>query len=166
MDLQQLKDDAAAGRVSVETLIDVIVVEQQVIAAQQERIAELEALIKGKNPTTRTEEPYSERAEAKRKQTKKSRKRKPLRRGRVSTAEKIKLAARTEQIYPEGVEPNDCRLSHTRVVWRLEDPGPRGALVPPRVADPTVPYRDRVGPGLDRLLSARTGPAAHPLRLA
>ena len=44
-------------------------------------------LIKGKNPTTRMEEPYSERAEAKRKQTKKSGKRKRLRRGRQSVCD-------------------------------------------------------------------------------
>jgi len=49
------------------------------------------------------------------------RKGKPLRRGRVSTADKIKLAGRTEKVYPEGVAADQCKLSHTRVVWRLEE---------------------------------------------
>jgi transposase len=46
---------------------------------------------------------------------------KPLRRGRVTTADKIKLAGRTEQVFPEDVRRADCVLSHTRVVWRLEN---------------------------------------------
>jgi len=29
--------------------------------------------------------------------------------------------ARTEDVYPEGIAPADCRLSHTRPVWRLEN---------------------------------------------
>ena len=44
MDLQQLKVDAAAGKLSVEKLIDLIVAEQKVIAALQKRVAELEEL--------------------------------------------------------------------------------------------------------------------------
>ncbi len=31
------------------------------------------------------------------------------------------LAERTEKIFPAGIAPNDCRLSHTRPVWRLEN---------------------------------------------
>ena len=114
MDVQQLKEDAAAGRLSVDKLIDVIV-------AQQKRIGELEAIIKSKNPTERLDEPYSEKAEAKRKRSTKSRKRKPLRRGRISTADKIKLAERTEQVFPDDVASENCKLSYTRVAWRLEN---------------------------------------------
>lgn len=113
MDVNELKADAAAGKLSVERLIDVIV-------AQQKRIEQLEAQLKSKNPTERLEQPYSERAEQKRKKPAK-RKRPPLRRGRVSTAEKIKLAQRTEQVFPEETSASDCRLSHTRVAWRLEN---------------------------------------------
>ena len=43
------------------------------------------------------------------------------RRGRLKTKDKIALAARTETIYPDGVPPEQCRLSHTRVLWRLEN---------------------------------------------
>ena len=74
MDVQEFRDDAAAGKLSIEKLIDVI-------AAQQERIRELEAIIKSKNPTERLDQPYSEKAEQKRKGRPKNGKRKPLRRG-------------------------------------------------------------------------------------
>jgi len=37
------------------------------------------------------------------------------------TAEKVKLAARTVDVFPEDVDKSECQLSHTRPVWRLED---------------------------------------------
>jgi hypothetical protein len=78
-------------------------------------------LIKSKNPTDRIDQSYSERAEQKRKRSAKRRKRKLLRQGRISTADKIKLAERTEQVYPDNLSRDECKLSHTRVVWRLEN---------------------------------------------
>ena len=60
MDIEQLKTDLAAGKLSTEKLLAVIV-------AQQKRIAELESIIKQKNPTARVDEPYSEKAEELRK---------------------------------------------------------------------------------------------------
>jgi hypothetical protein len=63
------------------------------------------------------------RAEERRQEArgKKQRKRKrPSRRGRITTAEKIARAKRTEQAFPVGVARSDCKLSHTRPVWRLE----------------------------------------------
>ena len=69
-------------------------------------------IIKSKNPTERLDQSYSEKAEQKRKGRSKNRKRKPLRRGRVSTADKVKLAERTELVYPEGVPADQCKLSH------------------------------------------------------
>ena len=121
MDVQELRDDAAAGKLSIDKLIDVIAAQQKLIASQQNRIDELEAIVKSKNPTQRLDQPYSEKAEQKRKGSAKKRRRKPLRRGRISTADKIKLAARTEPIYPDVVAADQCKLSHTRVVWRLEN---------------------------------------------
>jgi hypothetical protein len=41
--------------------------------------------------------------------------------GRTTTAEKIAQAVRTENVFPVGVPKADCRLSHTRPVWRLEN---------------------------------------------
>ena len=39
----------------------------------------------------------------------------------MTTAEKIKNAQRTEAVFPENVPAEQCKLSHTRVAWRLEN---------------------------------------------
>ena len=137
MDVDQLREDAAAGRIDAGRLVDLIVVlqgkleqaQQKLEQAQQElkqaqqRIGELEQQLGGP-PSAKVEEPFSVRAEEQR-QDKRNDKRRPrrprIRRGRISTAEKIRLAARTEKVYPAGVPHENCRLSHTRVIWRLED---------------------------------------------
>jgi hypothetical protein len=121
MDIEQLRDDAASGKLSVDKLIDVVALQQHQVREMQKRIDELETIIKSKNPTKRLADPYSEKAENKRNPKPGKRKRKPLPRGRVSTAEKIKLAERTETVFPDAVSPDDCKLSHTRVAWRLEN---------------------------------------------
>lgn len=123
MDVQELKDDAAAGKLSVDRLIVVIEAQQKQLAAQQKRIAELEEQIKSRNPTPRLDEAYSEKAEQKRQGNGKRRKRnrKAQRRGRLTTADKIKLAERVEQVFPEDIDASACKLSHTRVMWRFEN---------------------------------------------
>lgn len=115
MDVEQLKQDAAAGKLDARQLI-------AIIAAQQEQIRRLQEQLGARNPTPRLDESYSQRAEEKRKRKKnRQRRKRPLRRGRISTAEKIKLAERTEQAYPPEVDGRSCRYSHTRVAWRLEN---------------------------------------------
>lgn len=116
MDVEQLKQDAAAGKLQVEQLMSIIV-------AQQEQIRQLEERLNSRNPTKRLDESYSEQAEEKRKQAgkKKRQRKRPTRRGRLSTADKIKLAERTEPVYPLGIDPQTCKFSHTRVAWRLEN---------------------------------------------
>jgi transposase len=96
---------------------------QQLQAAQQ-RIEELEKKHGVPPPTAKLNQPFSMRAEEKREhargQKPKKAKRKE-RRGRLRTKDKIALAERSEPIYPEGVPPQECHLSHVRPVWRLED---------------------------------------------
>jgi len=123
MDVEQLRQDVAAGTVEVDRLIDLIASQQKVIASQQKLIEQLQEQIE-KNPTERLDESYSEKAEDKRKaeaEGKPKQRKKPKRRGRLSTAGKIARAARTEKAYPDGCNPEDCKLSHTRVAWRLEN---------------------------------------------
>ena len=43
------------------------------------------------------------------------------RRGRIKTQDKLAQAERTERVFPEGIAPEKCRLSHVRTVWRLEN---------------------------------------------
>jgi transposase len=122
MDMEQLKQDVAEGKVSLDRLVDLIASQQKLIEKLQKQCAELQEKIDSKNPTERLDEQYSEKAEEKRRAKGKKRKRsKPHRRGRITTAEKIAKAERTELVYPDDCDPQDCKLSHTRVAWRLED---------------------------------------------
>jgi uncharacterized coiled-coil protein SlyX len=121
MDMEQLKQDVAEGKVSLNRLVDLIVSQQKLIEKLQKQNAELQEKLDGKNPTERLDEPYSEKSEEKRQGKGKRRKpRKSSRKGRISTAEKIAKAERTQKVYPVGIAPAQCKLSHTRVVWRFE----------------------------------------------
>jgi transposase len=130
MDVEQLREDVRAGRITLDRLIDVIVASQRELqAAKQEidrakqRIVELERRLGG-SPTKKVSEPFSVRAEEQRQEArgKKQRKRKRRSRGgRRTTAEKIAQTERTEKVFPAGVPEENCWLSHTRPVWRLEN---------------------------------------------
>ena len=120
--MEQLRQDARAGRISVERLLDLIAALQQQLAEAQQRIAELEKRL-GAAAVPKLNEPFSVAAEEKRQQKrgrKKGKRQKPTRRGRISHAQKCALAARTETVLPAGASRTSCRLSHTRYVWRLE----------------------------------------------
>src|SRR5882724_9913833 len=124
MGVEQLKQDVREGHVTVDRLVDLIGMLQRQLAEAQRRIEELEKQLGG-SPTTKLDQPFSMKAEEKRQEArgKKSKKprRKPLRRGRLATADKLKLAEREEQVFPEGVDPQQCQRSHSRPVWRLEN---------------------------------------------
>ena len=84
----------------------------------------------GKNPTPRLDESYSLSAEAKRKarqqrdaekKKKKAKRKQKKKNARMTTADKVKFATRTEIVYPTGRSPEDCKYSHDRVAWRLEN---------------------------------------------
>ncbi len=138
--LEQLKQDVREGRVGLERLIDVIVVlqrqlesSQREVRAAQQRIEELEKKSGGPTPpaTAKVNEAFSMRAEEKRQQARGKDNKHKLsrngRRGRLTTADKLKRVERTERCFPEGVPHEECWLSHTRPVWRLENG--RAALV-------------------------------------
>ena len=128
--IEQLKQDVPDGRIGVDRLIDVIVMQQrQLEAALQELKSAGNASKNWKRrragtATAKVDEAFSMRAEEKRQQARQPKKKRKLsrkgRRGRLRTADKLKLAERTEKVFPEGVPPQDCQLSHTRPVWRLE----------------------------------------------
>src|SRR5208337_3425259 len=122
--IEQLKQDLRDSRIGVDRLLDVIVMQQRQLQAAQQRIAELEKKVGG-TATAKVDEPFSLRAEEKRQQARHPQKQRKLsrkgRRGRLTTADKLKLAERTEKVFPEGLPQQDCQLSHTRPVWRLEN---------------------------------------------
>jgi transposase len=124
--IEQLKQDVRDGRIDLDRLIDVIATLQRQLAAAKQRIEELEKKSDGppSSPTAKVDESFSMRAEEKRQQARKPKNKLKLsrrsRRGRLTTADKLKLAERTEKCFPDGVPEQDCYLSHTRPVWRLE----------------------------------------------
>src|SRR4051812_25500032 len=102
--IEQLKQDVREGRIGVDRLIDVIVTQQrqlesalQQLKSAKQRIDELEK--KTSSATAKVDEPFSMRAEEKRQQargkTKKHKLSKKGRRGRLTSADKLKLAERT-----------------------------------------------------------------------
>ena len=103
------------------------------IAALETENAELKKRLAG--PTAQVDEPYSMRAEEQRQhqrgRRKKRKETKKNRRGRLANEEKIKRAEKTEDVYPQGVPIDQCRLSHVRVAWRLQEG--RAVLVAYRV---------------------------------
>jgi hypothetical protein len=96
---------------------------QEALEKANRRIEELEKRL-DTSPTTKFDEPFSVDAEESRQEKrgkKKKRKSPKKRKGRITTAEKVAQAARTERVYPQGVAPEDCQFSHTRPVWRIEN---------------------------------------------
>jgi transposase len=128
--IETLRQDVQEGRIGLDRLIDLIVsfqrqlqaANQQLQAAHQ-RIEELEKKLGGP-PTAKLDEPFSVRAEEQRQEArgqKNRKKKRPGRRGRLNTSDKIGQAERTEPIFPEGLAPEACQASHVRPVWRLEN---------------------------------------------
>jgi transposase len=93
------------------------------IEALEKENADLKKQLAG--TTAPVDEPYSLRAEEQRQQQRgqrnKRKESKKQRRGRRANEEKLKRAERIEDVYPEGVPLERCRLSHVRVVWRLQE---------------------------------------------
>jgi transposase len=114
--LRQLQDTQTQLRISQAQLLET----QQQLKTAQNRIAELEKKLGGP-PTPRIDQPYSLRAEEKRQQAKDGKKKNKSKGGRRRHDDKAHLIARTEPVYPEGVPPEDCKLSHVRQVWRWEN---------------------------------------------
>jgi transposase len=124
--MEQLQEDLRSGRVDAQRLIDLIATVQRELQTARQRITDLEQRISelveqlaAASGTAKLAEPFSLRAEEKRQQARANKRRRrqdPGRRGRVRTADKIAHAERTEEVYPDGVPPDACWLSHTRPV--------------------------------------------------
>jgi transposase len=123
MEVEQFKQDVREGRIDVNRLVELVVTLNRRLQAANRRVEELERKL-GCPPNQKTDEPFSVRSEERRQEArgKKRRKRKkPLRSGRITTAEKIAEAARTEKVFPANLPEEHCKFSHTRPVWRLEN---------------------------------------------
>jgi transposase len=120
---EQLKDDLREGRLNPDRLAELYVASLRDLQSAKHRIADLEKQLPD-SPSAKVDEPFSLRAEEKRQEARGKKKRKTPRqgrRGRITTADKIAQAARSEDIFPDGLAKSDCQPSHTRPVWRLEN---------------------------------------------
>jgi len=124
MDVEQLKEDVREGRVDVDRLVDMMGSLQRQLTKANQRIRELEEKLGGA-ATTKLDQPFSLQAEEKRQEARgrkaKKKKKQQQRQGRLATAHKLTLAEREESVFPEGVDPQQCKFSHSRPVWRLEE---------------------------------------------
>ena len=108
--------------------LDVLSREQLIalLVDAMDRIESLEKQLADKNPTAKLPIPFSLKSEEKRRRDRqkqlddKRKNRKPLRSGRIKTLEKVAKANRHEDIYPIGVDPQLCTLSHVRPIMRVE----------------------------------------------
>ena len=129
-EVAKLKQDVRDGLIDAGRLVDLLArTQRQLQATQQQlqaalqRIAELEKQPPSP-PTPKVDQAYSLNAEEKRqRQRQKKKRRRPQknRPGRITTADKIAQAERTEPVFPEGVPHDQCHLSHIRPIWRLEN---------------------------------------------
>lgn len=123
MDVEQFKEDVRSGRIATDRLVELVVTLSRQLQEAKQRIEDLERKLGGL-PTAKVAEPFSVKSEERRQEAR-GKKQRPRnqsrRRGRIKTADKLAMAARTEKIFPVGVPPEDCCLSHKRVVWRLEN---------------------------------------------
>ena len=136
----ELQQDLRDGQIDVDRFVDRLNAahrelgsrldeQSQEIVGLKKRIAELEQEIAklhaklGTSPTVRIDQPFSIKAEEKRQEARGRKKRKESkkrRRGRIASEEKLKRAQEIKDVYPEGIDPDLCKFSHVRVVWRLQ----------------------------------------------
>jgi transposase len=130
--IETLRQDVQEGRITADRLVDLLASQQRLIQttqqqlqAAQERIELLEKKLGGPSPAAKLDEPFSVRSEEQRQEARgkkpKAKGKRQGRRGRIKTKDKIAQAERTERVFPEGIAPEKCRLSHVRTVWRLEN---------------------------------------------
>jgi hypothetical protein len=148
MDIRRLRTDALNGQLSIEPLLEVIEKQQQTIQRLEATVERLTQRLTQYEPEVRREggsapagpqtpaTSYSVDAESKRRQGRRRRRKSP---GRRPTDLKFAQAERFEDVYPDDVPRQQCRLVRERAVWRLED----GRAV-------LVGYRLFAGPGANQ----------------
>jgi hypothetical protein len=137
--IETLRLDVQEGRIGADRLVDLLASQQRLLQTTQQqlqttqqqlqsandRIEVLEQKLGGQSLAAKLAEPFSVRSEEQRQEARgkkhKHKGKRKGRRGRIKTKDKIALAERTERVFPEGIAPEQCRLSHVRTVWRLEN---------------------------------------------
>lgn len=92
------------------------------IAELEKRLADLEAALQRRSETNASKKPRFAEDYSVGTQEKKGRKRRKKRSpGRRPKEVKLADVARTEEVYPADLKPEQCSFSHDRLAWRLEN---------------------------------------------
>ena len=123
MDVSSLKQGVAAGTITVEQVLELLLQQIEVNRRLTARVELLEARLARYEPPPPTDcgpvvaSDYSVAAEERRRRRKKV----ARRGGRKPTDDKLAQAVRIEDVYPAAAEPSQCVAVRTRVAWRIEN---------------------------------------------
>src|SRR3954463_4213675 len=99
-----------------------IIAEQaQQIAHLQGRVAELESVLGRKAQANRSKSPRFSGDYSLRSRERPRRRRKKRSPGRRPKSQKLDQAGRTEDVYPEGVPPQQCVFVRDRLAWGIDE---------------------------------------------
>lgn len=127
MDVSSLKKGVAAGSITIERVLELLLQQIEVNRRLTARVELLEARLARYEPPppkdvggSGTPTDYSLAAEEQRRRGRRK-KQKSARRGRLPTEDKLAEATRFEDVFPAQAKPRECVLSRTRVAWRIID---------------------------------------------
>ena len=126
MDVSSLKKGVAAGTVTAEQLLELLLQQMEVNRRLLARVEILEARLALYEPPpprdagTSSPTNFSVAQEERRREKKKKKKKRGGGGGRQPTAEKLAEAQRIDDLFPDGAQPSQCVELRTRVAWRIE----------------------------------------------
>jgi uncharacterized coiled-coil protein SlyX len=127
MDTSYLENQLRQRDQLIEQMAETIRRQQQIIAEQAReidrlrgRVAELEAVLQRKAQAHRSKPPRFSGDYSLRSQERPERRRKKRSPGRRPKSQKLDQAQRIENVYPEGVPPQQCAFVRDRLAWRIE----------------------------------------------
>lgn len=130
MNAKQLREALAEGKpIDVGQLVDLLERLEKALETANQKIAELSKENARLTKSNKLDQAFSvdahekriETAEEKKKNRKNRNKALQGKRGRKPNDAKLQAAIRTESVFPSQFPKDQCVLSHTRPVWRLED---------------------------------------------
>jgi transposase len=128
MDTSDLENQLRQRDQLIELMAETIRRQQQILAEQaqeiarlQGRVAGLERVLERKAQANRSKTPRFSGDYSLRSQERPTRRRKRRSPGRRPKALKLDRTERTEEVYPEGVPPQQCVFGRDRLAWRIED---------------------------------------------
>src|SRR6188768_255565 len=135
MDTSDLENQLRQRDQLIEQMAETIRLQQQIIAEHAQeiarlrgRVAELESVLQRKAQANQSKTPRFSGDYSLRSQERPKRRRKKRSPGRRPKSQKLDQAERTEDVYPDGVPPQQCGFVRDRLAWRIEE----GRAVPVR----------------------------------